>query len=79
MEDAANISNETTYRELCAIKGLPDHKRRQIGINLSGGIVNSIELCHDLFELPNMLELDRLYGEHRHRFDDAGNERILLN
>lgn len=77
-EDAMNISNETTYREMCAIKGLTEAKRRQIGINLSGGIVNSIELCKDIFLLPTLCELDLIYGEHRDRYDNAGNEIIKI-
>ena len=74
-----NISNETTYRELHAIQGIPDHKRRQIGINLSGGIVNAVEQCHELFQLPTLIQLDQIYSEHKYRYDDYGNEIIPLS
>lgn len=79
VEDVMNISNETTYRELHAIQGIPDHKRRQIGINLSGGIVNAVEQCHELFQLPTLIQLDQIYSEHRYRYDDYGNEIIPLS
>lgn len=79
VEDVMNISNETTYRELHAIQGIPDQKRRQIGINLTGGVVNAIELCHELFEFPTLVNLDKIYGEHRYRYDDHGNEIIPLS
>lgn len=78
VEDVMNISNETTYRELHAIQGIPDTKRREIGINLTGGVVNAIELCHELFEFPTLINLDKIYAEHRHRYDDHGNEIIPL-
>ena len=60
-----NISNETTYRELGTIQGFTDEERRSIGINLSGGVVNSVELCTKLFGLPNYEQLEAIYLAHR--------------
>lgn len=47
-----NISKETTYRELCKMRGIPEHVQREIGINLTGGVANAVEICHNAFKLP---------------------------
>lgn len=65
LEDCMNISNETTYRELGTIQGFTDEERRSIGINLSGGVVNSVELCTKLFTLPSYEQIEAIYLTHR--------------
>lgn len=65
LEDCMNISNETTYRELGTIQGFTDEERRSIGINLSGGVVNSVELCTMLLGLPNYQQMEEIYLQHR--------------
>lgn len=65
LEDCMNISNETTYRELGTIQGLTDEERRAAGINLSGGIVNSVELCTSLLGLPNFEQMEAIYLANR--------------
>lgn len=65
LEDGMNISNETTYRELGMIQGLTDEERRAVGINLSGGVVNAVELCTHLFCLPNFEEMEKIYLANR--------------
>ena len=65
LEDCMNISNETTYRELGTIQGFTDEERRAIGINLSGGVVNSVELCTTLLGLPTYEQMEAIYLEHR--------------
>lgn len=52
IEQLMNISKETTYRELCQIRGIPEEQQREIGINLTGGVTNAIELCQNVFQLP---------------------------
>lgn len=52
VEEVANISKETTHRELAEIKGVSDVIRREVGVNLSGGEVNAIEHCHRIHNLP---------------------------
>ena len=54
--EVANISKETTLRELSRIKNITDREQRLIGINLSGGVVNAVELCNTAFKLPTLSE-----------------------
>lgn len=51
-EEVANTAKETTYRELAKIEGMDEEARRKLGINLSGGIVNSIQIGVTAFKLP---------------------------
>lgn len=44
LEILLNISKETTHREVVRIEGISEENQRRIGINLSGGRVNSIEI-----------------------------------
>ena len=61
LEDVLNIAKETTARELSSIEGLPEHKRREIGINVSGGPVNAIEICVEVMGLPTPIEWLDIY------------------
>lgn len=56
-QDLLNISKETTYRELCKIEGVPEAVQRRTGINLTGGTTNAVEICCDIYKLPNFDEL----------------------
>lgn len=51
-----NMSKETTLRELSRIRGLTEWQRRSIGINLSGGPVNALEICHTAFGFPTLTQ-----------------------
>ena len=62
-EDFLNISAETTYRELSKIEGVSDWERRVIGINLTGGPVNSVEYCRIVHKLPDFRTLAKAYEE----------------
>ena len=55
-EGVCNIAKETTVRELSAIEGLPESKRREVGINISGGPVNAIEICVEVLDMPTPIE-----------------------
>lgn len=62
---AFNISKATTKREIIGIKGVSEEQRRRQGINLSGGYVNSVEFCVEIFNLPT---LDQVYSSYlRHK------------
>lgn len=52
VEDVANISKETTRYELAKIEGIDDITRRYVGVDMTAGPVNAIELCRTLFDLP---------------------------
>jgi hypothetical protein len=47
-----NISKETTVAELVKIEGLDDRTQRSIGINLTGGHINAVEICTRVFKAP---------------------------
>lgn len=49
---AANVSKETTLRELARIEGISEKYQRIIGINLSGGVANAIEIGVMALGLP---------------------------
>jgi hypothetical protein len=53
----ANISRETTILELCSIQGVSDTDRRIIGLNLTGGSVNSVEFMTRAHKAPQLTEL----------------------
>lgn len=57
VEIIANISKETTARELSKIEGIDEQVQRSVGINLSGGFVNAVEICVGLYKAPTMDEL----------------------
>lgn len=46
------MSKETTYREIHAIKRVPEYKQRMAGINLTGGFVNAVEIVCDVYHAP---------------------------
>ena len=52
----ANISKETTLRELSRIKDISEQHQRVIGINLSGGVANAVEIGNMAFGLPTLSE-----------------------
>lgn len=52
-----NISKETTYRELSRIKGITEEVQRAMGINLTAGPVNAIEIVCNIYKAPTPDEL----------------------
>lgn len=56
-EEFANISRETTHRELTYIEGIALHEQKMTGINLSGGQTNAAEISMTLLKLPTFDEL----------------------
>lgn len=56
-----NLSKETTHKEMCSIRGVPEAIQRSAGINLSGGQTNAIEVCTDLFGMPQLTELLKMF------------------
>lgn len=57
VEIIANISKETTSKELSQIRGIDQMTQRAIGINLSGGHVNAVEICQNVYKAPSMDQL----------------------
>ena len=60
-----NTSRETTEKELIDIEGVSEKDRRMQGINLCGGWTNSVEITMELFGLPNLFSLDKMFKENR--------------
>lgn len=52
-----NISRETTLGELCAIEGVTEAVQRRSGINLMSATTNGVEICTDIYKLPQMDDL----------------------
>jgi hypothetical protein len=48
------MSKETTHRELCKVKDVPEIVQRMQGINLSGGATNAVEFACAMYSLPTM-------------------------
>lgn len=56
-----NISKQTTLFEVCRFKGIPEHVKREIGVNLTGGSTNAIEIAVAAFGAPTPDEMLDLY------------------
>jgi hypothetical protein len=56
-EIVANISQETTWRELGDIEGVTEDVRRAQGINLSGGFSNAVEFSVNMLHVPDFMQL----------------------
>lgn len=52
-----NISRETTSKEIVQIEGVDEYTQRMAGINLSGGHVNAVEICTNLFKMPPLAKI----------------------
>jgi len=48
-----NQSRETTYIELIYVNGVDEQVRRRVGVNLTAGRVNAMEIATDFFLLPD--------------------------
>lgn len=60
-EDCFNISKETTYRELSRTEGISEATQRRNGINLTGGYVNAVQFCNEVYGMPSLVELEALF------------------
>jgi len=56
----ANVSKETTRRELSAVDGIPINTVREQNLGFIYGKVNSLEYAHVMLGLPKLSELDEL-------------------
>lgn len=58
-----NISKETTYREICKVKGVGETRKRYAGINLLAGPVNAYSVTRDLMKAPKFDDLLKAFIE----------------
>lgn len=62
-----NISKKTTWMELVAIQGLTEAIRREVGINLSGGVSNAWEISTEIHNFPAPIQLLEHYEEQKRK------------
>lgn len=55
-----NISRETCVSEFCRMEGISEHRRREVGVNLTAGRTNAVEICEKILGAPT---LDRLLAD----------------
>lgn len=55
-----NIARETCLMEFSRMKGVRETERREVGVNLTAGRVNAVEICEKILKAPT---LDQLLGE----------------
>lgn len=54
---AANVSKDTTHRELKSISGIERDEFIMDNINLLYGTTNAVEYCNNIFGMPSMFTL----------------------
>lgn len=47
--------------EFSMMKDISEHHRREVGVNLTGGRVNAIEICQKIMKAPKLDEMLKLY------------------
>lgn len=56
-----NLSKETTMMELGRVRGISEDRQRLVGINLTGGPSNAIEILTEVAKAPNLVTWLELY------------------
>lgn len=56
-----DISRQTCVLEFSRIKGVKEFTRRELGVNLTGGRVNGVEICQKVLGMPQLDELVDLF------------------
>lgn len=59
-QETMNLERETIRRELVSIEGMSESQQKQIGYAIASGIVNSIQICRELYNYPTIFELNDL-------------------
>ncbi len=57
---AANVSKDTTVKELIDVQGIDKEVFKLQNINLFFGSTNSIEYCTTMYNLPDLYELEEM-------------------
>lgn len=61
---AANVSKETTSREIIDIEGIDKETFRLQNINLLSGPINSVSYCTEMLNFPTLLNLEHLADDY---------------
>lgn len=59
-----NLSKETTMMELAKIQGISASRQRLVGINLTGGPANAIEIMTEVLGAPTPSDLLKAFQAH---------------
>jgi len=70
ISQALNIARETCVMEFGRMKGIREHERREVGVNLTAGRVNAIEICEKILGAPKLDDL-------LHEFKDSLGKKSL--
>lgn len=54
----ANVSKDTTIRELLEIEGIEKEEFKKQNINLFFGPVNHVEYCTEMYNFPTVYDID---------------------
>lgn len=66
-----NISRETTAKEIVKIEGVDEFTQRMMGINLSSGHTNAVEVCCGLMGMPTLTQLLDAFQEELAKNDNG--------
>lgn len=75
VEIICNISKQTTACEIIKIEGVDERIQRSIGINLTGGHVNAVEICTRVYKAPTF---DTLLSDYMAAKEGRRNEENVL-
>ena len=62
---AANVSKDTTHRELIAVAGVPKPIFKYQNINLLYGKTNAVEYCNTMYKMPSLFDLIKAKKENK--------------
>lgn len=54
----ANVSKDTTIRELLEVEGIEKEEFKKQNINLFFGPVNHVEYCTEMYNFPTVYDID---------------------
>lgn len=64
-EIVMNLSKETTMMEMCKVEGISKSRQRLLGVNLTGGPSNAVEIMTEVAKLPGPDQMLELYMQRR--------------
>lgn len=74
----ANVSRATTVYELVGIDGLEMGRVKMNTLNFNSGATNALEFCHEMFDMPQLAEMDMAFQSYR-RGDSYVREKTVIN
>lgn len=73
---AANISKETTKREIIDIEGIEKEMFKLLNINSLSGAVNAVEYCTKMYNMPTIERFQELYRESKKEEATVGGNQL---